>query len=374
MAKEKEEKVVLTPEEQLRTYLKDNKEDHYNFAERVNWRISTGSMALDIATGGITPSLVRFCGHNNSGKTPQALEVMRNFLATVPNSRGIFVIAEGRLSQENQNRTGLKFVTSAEEWKDGTIFVFETNIYETVIGLIKETVLNNPSEKRYCFCIDSLDGLILKGDVQKSAEDSHKVAGPQLLTKKMLQSLSIGMFKYGHLLLLISQVTSEVKIDPYAKTATRDGNFSGGNAVEHWADFVLEFQPAYQNDYILDNPDGKVGDGKSKTLGNWCKVKMVKSTLEASKRQVIKYPIKNGKKPSGVWIEYEIGDLLLQWEMARSKGAWVTIEDSLIKELSDNKLTITKQHNGIKALRSYLEENPEITQYLYQKFKTLISQ
>ena len=39
----------------------------------------------------------------------------------------------------------------------------------------------NPKECKYCFVLDSLDGLIMKDDLKKDFEDSHKVAGGALL-------------------------------------------------------------------------------------------------------------------------------------------------------------------------------------------------
>src|SRR6266498_5606776 len=101
--------------------LKENKEFHFNNLEEISFKVSTGSLILDVATKGINPSLLRLCGANNEGKSPAALELMRNYLKTVPNSRGLFVLAEGRLSEENRERCGLEFVTDAELWKTGNV-------------------------------------------------------------------------------------------------------------------------------------------------------------------------------------------------------------------------------------------------------------
>jgi len=291
---------------------KENKEDHFNFQESVTWKISTDSLLLDAAVGGgITPSLIRLCGPNNEGKTPQALEICRNFLSEIPKSRVVWILAEGRLSKENRERCEMKFVTSAQEWTDGSVFVLESNVYDLAINVIKDLILNNEENIRYCFVIDSMDGLILRRDKETSTEDAMKVAGTQVVSKKLLQALSIGMFKHGHLMIAISQITSEIKVDKYAKTAPRTGQFSGGNALLHWADFILEYSPTAIGDYILDNPAGKMNDGKTKSIGKYSKVIIQKSTTEATRKNIIQYPIKFGKKPSGISIEYEILDCLL---------------------------------------------------------------
>lgn len=353
---------------------KENKEDHFNFEETVTWKISTGSLLLDAAVGGgITPSLIRLCGPNNEGKTPQALEICRNFLSEIPKSRVVWILAEGRLSKENKERCGMKFVTNAEEWTDGSVFVLESNVYDLIINVIKDLVLNNEENIRYCFVIDSMDGLILKRDKETNPVDASKVAGTQVISKKLLQSLSIGMFKHGHLMIAISQITSEIKIDQYAKTAPRGGMFSGGNALLHWADFILEYSSSNLSDYILDNPSGKMNDGKSKAIGKYSKVMIQKSTTEATRKNLIQYPIKFGKKPSGIWVEYEILDSLLMWDLVVAKGAWITVDDSLIEELKNNNIEMPKQHQGRENFRKWLEENEEASKHLFNKLKAVQS-
>jgi hypothetical protein len=299
--KEKEEKPIITSKTILEGHLQANKDDHFNFHERIFWQVSTGSVLLDAATnGGISPSLIRMCGENNEGKTPQTMEFLRNFLKDVPNSRGLWVLAEGRgLSKENVERSGLKFVYKSQEWEVGTVFVLESNTYELFIKIVKNLVIHNEENCRYGFVVDSIDGLMLKSDKEKGIEENNRVAGAPMLSKKMLQSLSLGMFKFGHVMFLISQVTAEIKLDEYSKSPNRGGNFSGGNSLLHGADWIFEYQKTYPGDYILDNPDGKLNDGKSTALGKMAKVVLAKSAVEKSRRLKIEYPIKFGRKPSG---------------------------------------------------------------------------
>ena len=373
MAKIKEKEEVIenikqSSSSQLAVILKENKEDHFNFQERVDWRISTGSLLLDsYMGGGIGPSLVRLTGSPNEGKSPQAIEILRNFLISIPNSRGFWVLSEGRLSEENKTRCGLKFVTDPEEWQDGTVFILESNVYELVIRSIKELVLQNEEKKVFGFVIDSIDGLCKRDDLAKTIDQSAQVAGAPALSKRLLQSLSVGMFKYGHLLIATSQLTSEIKLDPYAKSVPRMGNFSGGNSLSHWADVILEYQSSYNSDYILDNPTGKLNDGKSKPIGKWSKVLIQKSTAESSRKQLVKYPIKFGKKPSGIWIEQEIIDLIWAFELAKQKGPWITISEQLVKDFG-----LPEQLQGEVNFRKFLEGNPKITEKLFNHFKSLI--
>lgn len=367
---------VRTGNDILNTALKDFKDEHYNFAETINWKVSTGSLLLDVATGGVQPSLWRLAGTNNSGKTPQMLEILRNFLRDVPNSKAMWVIAEGRgLSKENRERCGLTFVTDPKDWAVGTIFVLQTNVFELFIRAVKDLVKQNDEQIRYAFVVDSVDGLILRDDAAKEITESNRVAGVPMLAKKMLQSLSLGMFKYGHWMGLISQVTAEIKLDPYTKAPNRGGQFSGGNSLLHGSDVILQYEPPYNGDFILDNPGGKFNDGKTKPIGQNVKVTLVKSVREATRKTIVNYPIKYGRKPSGVWVEREVGDLLLMWELVKKTGeksSWLAISEDLRAEVKEHTgVEMPEKIQGLEKLYAYLEEQPAITQRLFDKFRVL---
>lgn len=376
---EKPETKIRSGNDILNAALKDHKDEHYNFHERINWRASTGSLLLDMATGGVQPGLWRLCGMNNSGKTPQMLEIIRNIFITVPKSKCLWVIAEGRgLSEENRTRSGLKFVTDPAEWEIGTVFILETKIFELFIRTVKDLVTQNDEGICYGFVIDSIDGLILRDDSTKEITENNRVAGVPMMSKKMLQSLSLGMFKFGHWMGLISQVTSEIKLDPYAKTANRGGNFSGGNSLLHGSDVILQYETCYNGDFILDNPKGKFNDGKTKPIGQDVRVTLVKSLKEATKKTLIQYPIKYGRKPSGIWVEHEIGDLLVMWELAKktSEGSsWLALDETLRAETQEaTGIELPEKVQGTDKLYLLLEENPAVVTYLFKKFAELVNE
>lgn len=354
---------------------KEHKADHYNFQERVDWGISTGSLLIDTAIGGhLNPCLLRICGDNNEGKTPMTLEIIRNFLTTIPNSKCLWDIAEGRgLSKENIERCGLTFVYHPDDWKVGTVFVLESNTFELYIKIVKELVMNNPENIKYGFVIDSLDGMQLKDDKAKEINENNKVAGTPMLSKKMLQSLSLGMFKYGHLMIIISQVTAEIKMDQYSKSPNRGGQFSGGNSLLHGSDWIFEFQKSFDSDYILDNPAGKMNDGKTKPIGKWAKIILQKSAVEASRKQKIVYPIKFGRKPSGIWLEYEIVNYLMMFSLVKQSGSWLIFSAETIASLKEAGLDIAEKIQGENNLRIYLEENPAIRDYFINKFRKVLA-
>lgn len=376
--KSKEESAELSgpsASDRLLSFLKENKEDHYNFEDEVYYKVSTGSLNLDIATsGGLSPGLHRFIGMNEGGKTSEALEVAKNFLKTVENSRALLFKAEGRLSREIKERSGIKFVTDPKEWVDGTCFVFECNIFETVSELMKDLINANNENKRYIFILDSVDGLITKGDKDKTLSEATKVAGGAVISSMLMKKISLALSKRGHMAIFISQVRSDIKLDPYAANKeVRQTSATGGNALLHFANWILEFEPRYNKDLILEKPNEKYDPIKNKIIGHNVKIAVKKSTNESTNSK-IQYPIKYGRREgSSVWKEYEVIDQILSWEFASAKGAWVTFSDEIIDELKKSNIELKKQHQGVDNLRLYLEENKSITDYFYNKFVSTLS-
>ena len=361
--------------DRLKAFLKSNKDDHYNFEEEVHYKVSSGSLNLDfVMGGGFCPGLHRFIGMNEGGKTSEALEVMKNFLKTVKNSRGLLIKAEGRLSKEIQERSGVDFVGDPDLWKNGNCFVFESNIFETVSELMLDLVRNNPENNKYLFILDSVDGLMPKNDACKTLSDATKVAGGAVISSVLMKKMSIALSKRGHMAIFISQVRSDIKLDPYAANKDiRQTTATGGNALLHYANWIIEFEPRYNKDLILEKPNERYDAIKNKIIGHTAKVSIKKSTNETTNNKV-EYPIKHGRKQgTSIWREYEIIDQLLAWQFIIAKGAWITCSDQIVEELKESGLELQKQHQGMDNFRKYLEENVKITDFLFEKYKKLIT-
>jgi len=378
MAKQKEavEEVNedLSPESQLAGFLKANKTDHYNFEEDSFYKISSGSLALDIEMGGgFNPGFHRFCGLSEGGKSSEALEVVKNFLATVPNSRAVLIKAEGRLSQEMQARSGVEFTTKAEDWGNGTCFVYESNIHESVVDLMRNLIVNNPTKIKYIFVIDSADALQLRADAEKDISEAVKVAGGAVISSVMMKKMAIAMSKRGHMVIMISQLRSEVKIDPYAKSMPRVGGASGGFALQHYPNWVLEFEQRYNGDLILEKAKEKPDRIKNKILGHWCKIVIRKSVNEKTNLP-LSYPVKYGRTGGkSIWLEYEIADMLSQFKFIDIKGSWITFTEPAIKKAKEVGIELVEKIQGMDKLREYLESNPKINEYFFSIFKNALA-
>ena len=108
-------------------------------------------------------------------------------------------------------------------------------------------------------------------------------------------------------------------------------------------------------------------------LGHWCKVVFRKSANEKTGTEV-RYPIRYGRVGGkSIWVEYEVVDMLLAWDMAQARGAWVTVSDDIIEEVKEKTgLEFKKQHQGMDNLRKYFEDNKEIGKYLFNKFREVL--
>lgn len=345
---------------QLDQYLKDNSEHHYAFGERVDYVVGSGSLTLDIEMGGgIRPGIVRSSGITEGGKTSNALGFAKGFQDVNPkNGTVIYIKSEGRLSDEIIARSGVS--TSPKRWK-----VIPTNDYEFVIDMMRALIRENDEENVYFFIIDSLDALVPRNDLLKSSTEANRTAGSALLTSDLLRKMAAGFSSRGHICFLISQVRSTIKINPYERGDPKVTNASGGNAALHYSDWILEFQQRFKGDIIF-------GENGKTPVGHWCKIVFKKTPNEKTGIEV-KYPIKYGRtNGTSVWVEYEVIDVMLTWEMITAKGAWVTVSDDIIKELKEKGLEIEKQHQGMDNFRKYLEENKPITDYFFNKFKSVL--
>jgi RecA/RadA recombinase len=366
----KEEDQTLTGTEatysRVSSMLKEFKGEHYNDVEEIDYKVSTGSLRFDIAlNGGFGPGIHRFCGINEGGKTSCALQVASNFQKTVENSFIVYIKAEGRLDKTVLSRSGI-------DTSENKLLILSTNQFECAFKVISRLVEDNKENSRFCFILDSVDALTLKVDREKGFEESQKVAGGALIASFFLKQKALPLTAYGHMMILISQVRATVDIHGGGGNFTQE---SGGNALKHYANFVVEFRQRYEPDFIYENPKGVSRAARGARLGHYCKVLFKKSINEKTGTE-ISYPICYGRTGGkSIWIEYEVLKLLEMWKMYEQKGPWINLVPDALSLLKDNHIPIDDDPKwcGEAKFLQFLSDRQDIIIYFMEYFKGLIS-
>lgn len=367
-AKKKAE--AMSPEEYTARYLMGNKDYHYNYEEDLGEeKISTGSLLLDTyMSGGISGGCHTFCGANGGGKTSEALEIMNQKIKAGKKSgrkvRGIYIKAEGRLSQGMKDRSGITFTTDPENWDDGTCFVFESNVFETVTDYLLGLIKNNPDGVQFVIVIDSMHGLIPKGDLDRPSSEANKVAGGALLASNFLRKCSIPISKRGHICIMMLQVRATIAASAYAKAdPNNQTSSSSSNAGLHFSDWILEFRKPLKGDLIMAKGEDTQVTPTNPAIGHYARLMIAKADND-NRMMEVKYPIKHNRTGGkSIWIEREIIDLLLSWEFIEKKGSWFTFDEELteiLKNAGQDKNSV----QGLTKLYGLLEEDEKICDLL----------
>jgi RecA/RadA recombinase len=352
--------------EKIKAFLEDknNKKFHYNDYEELDYKIPTGSLNLDLALGGGLPAGVhRFTGVNEGGKTSCALAVAKRFQEHFgDNGMVVYVKSEGRLGPEIIKRAGID--TSEEKF-----FKFDCNVFEKVFELIRMLVLQNEDEKKYLFIVDSVDALCRQNDYDKPFEDSEQVAGGALITSVFLKKMVLPILKLNHMMILTSQVRVEVATNPYAARGGPKTKQAGGNAIKHYANFILEFQERYMNDIIFENPSASKLEDKGSPLGHICKIVFRKSVNEKTGASV-RYPIRYGRIDGrSVWLEKEVIELSYLWGFLEKKGAWISLDKDITEKCKEQGIDYIEKIQGEPKLIDYLENNEAFRDFLLNLIK-----
>lgn len=351
--------------------------DIYNSIVPLGTPISSGSIILDSVVKIRSGQVVRLVGKGaEQGKTSLSFVLAENYMKAMPKSKTIFVKAEGRLSTEMKQRVGLNFVDSPDEWVEGTVFVLSCNVFETVAKIIVDTLKSGyECGENICIIIDSLDGLILKKDLEKHMDGEAKVAGVPKLTKELFRHLALPIAHYDALLLVTGQYAAEIKIDPYAPNIPRQASSSGGSAIGHQSDYVFEFQPRYNGDYILEKPKEQPDQFKNKVKGLWVKLAIRKSANDVS-GITVKYPIQKGKVGNCIWKSLEVCDMMIAYEMVEKSGSWFKFPDDIREKAQSFGLTLQEKVQGYDNLLEYLQqpENKNVLDFFTKEVLEIIEE
>ena len=358
--------------EQIDSFLnaKENKKFHFNDKEELNYKIPSGSLNLDLALdGGLPAGVHRFTGINEGGKTSCALMFAKNFQDHFgKDAMVVYIRSEGRLGPETLKRSGID--TSKERF-----FVFDCNVFEKVFELIRMLVNDNKENKKFFFIVDSVDALCRENDYDKPFADSEQVAGGALITSVFLKKMVLPIMKSNHVMILTSQVRIEVSSNPYAARGGPKVKQAGGNAVKHYANYILEFEERYTNDIMWENPSASKIEDKGNPIGHVCKIKFRKSINEKT-GAVVRYPVRYGmSNGKSIWVEREIVDMMRLWGFIEQKGSWINFDEELLESASKAKIECPDKIQGEQKLVNLIEENSNfkefLLEYIHKEFEKL---
>lgn len=321
------------------------------------------SPALDIALGGglREGSVVVMTGDPKSGKTTTAL----HFAAKCQHlgKRVIYVNTEGRLSK--QNFDGIKGLQP-----DNILIVESTDervlSAEDFLNIIEYYINNDPG----CLIIaDSLSNMVPACELEGEVRTGVRNALPRLLSM-FFKRISGTLMKNKTILICITHNIANTGGSPYAPQKMADC----GNMLQYQAgtNMVITHRGKWQVPKDTGPHVGQIANWSIKTS---CAGGRPNSTAESW----IKYGI-------GIDEAQEIIQIACEFRLIKASGAWYTIQCAvdeitnpiIAKVLASNNIGQTPddierffKFQGINNVAEFINNNPDIAAFLYQKIKEL---
>lgn len=385
----------------LEAQLAATSDTHFNTFNTKPIVISSGSLKLDnylkVKTGGV----IRMGGPAEVGKTSQALLFAENFMKSLPKAKVMYINAEAKFPEEMQARTGLLYTRIPAEWDWGTVFIFDTNCFDTICDvLVGQYKQIHEAGGSLCVIIDSVDMLRLKSSFGAKVSDGKKPAGVNYLTKELFRHLCHPITAYNGMMIMITQYSATFTMSQYEKDAPNlmDGNQT--HALNHQASYALYYRPRTKTCFIVDDEEAQADPVKNPIIGFKCKIDVRKSATDET-GYMLEIPIKKGKVGNCIWVEKELFDSLFLLKLASKKGAWIEI-DKIVgdwleetnkpirernKEIEEKNKKLDKdkqlpleplyelkmKHQGISQFSQYFEDNKRTCDWLVDKIRLLHS-
>ncbi|MEP2770725.1 MAG: recombinase RecA [Fulvivirga sp.] len=289
--------------------------------------ISTGSLSLDIAlgVGGIPRGRVtEIYGPESSGKTTLTMHCIAE--AQKAGGLAAFIDAEhafDRVYAENLGIDTENLLISQPDSGEQALEITEHLIRSGAIDII---------------VIDSVAALVPKGELEGEMGDS-KMGLQARLMSQALRKLTGTINKTGCACIFINQLREKIGVmfgNPETTT--------GGNALKFYASVRLDIRRI-----------GAIKEGAGDVTGNRTRVKVVKNKVAPPFKQV-EFDIMYGKGISKVG---EIIDLGVELEVIKKAGSWFSYDNN-------------KLGQGRDAVKTLLEDNPELMEELETKIKAKI--
>jgi len=289
--------------------------------------ISTGSLSLDIAlgVGGIPRGrIIEVYGPESSGKTTLTMHC----IAEAQKNGGLaaFIDAEHAFDRVYAEKLGIdteNLLISQPDSGEQALEITEHLIRSGAIDII---------------VIDSVAALVPKGELEGEMGDS-KMGLQARLMSQALRKLTGTINKTGCSCIFINQLREKIGVmfgNPETTT--------GGNALKFYSSVRLDIRRI-----------GAIKEGANDVTGNRTRVKVVKNKV-APPFKMVEFDIMYGKGISKVG---EIIDLGVELDVVKKAGSWFSYDGN-------------KLGQGRDAVKTLLEDNPELMEELETKIKAKI--
>ncbi|PTX60370.1 recombination protein RecA [Kordia periserrulae] len=290
--------------------------------------ISSGSLGLDIALGvGGYPRgrVIEIFGPESSGKTTLTLHA----IAEAQKKGGIaaFIDAEHAFDRFYAEKLGVdidNLIISQPDHGEQALEIADNLIRSGAIDIV---------------IIDSVAALTPKSEIEGEMGDSKMGLHARLMSQA-LRKLTASISKTNCTVIFINQLREKIGVmfgNPETTT--------GGNALKFYASVRLDIRRSTQ----IKGTDGDV-------KGNKTRVKVVKNKV-APPFKTVEFDIMYGEGISKVG---EILDIGVNYEIIKKSGSWFSYGDS-------------KLGQGRDAVKTLLEDNPELLEELEVKIKEAIT-
>ncbi|MFC5047604.1 recombinase RecA [Aquimarina hainanensis] len=290
--------------------------------------ISTGSLGLDLALGvGGYPRgrVIEIFGPESSGKTTLTLHA----IAQAQQAGGIaaFIDAEHAFDRFYAEKLGVdidNLIISQPDHGEQALEIADNLIRSGAIDII---------------VVDSVAALTPKSEIEGEMGDSKMGLHARLMSQA-LRKLTSSISKTNCTVIFINQLREKIGVmfgNPETTT--------GGNALKFYASVRLDIRRSTQ-----------IKDSNSEVIGNKTRVKIVKNKV-APPFRTAEFDIMYGE---GISKNGEIIDIGVDYEIVKKSGSWFSYQD-------------TKLGQGRDAVKSLLNDNPELMEELEEKIKEAIT-
>lgn len=290
--------------------------------------ISTGSLGLDIALGiGGVPRgrIVEIYGPESSGKTTLTMHAIAE--AQKAGGLAAFIDAEHAFDKLYAEKLGIdteNLLISQPDNGEQALEIAEHLIRSGAIDII---------------VIDSVAALVPRGELEGEMGDS-KMGLQARLMSQALRKLTGAINKTGCTCIFINQLREKIGVmfgNPETTT--------GGNALKFYSSVRLDIRRI-----------GQIKESADNVLGNRTRVKVVKNKV-APPFKVVEFDIMYGR---GISKSGEILDLGVEYGIVKKAGSWFSYNGE-------------KLGQGRDAVKSLIEDNPELAEELETKIKAFVN-